>query len=123
MNSGIQCLSNTKEIAGHFLTGQFKQHINKDNPLGAGGKLAISFAELLRNLWIKNKKVISPYQFKKRMENFATQFQGYGQHDSQELINYLLDGLHEDLNQIKKKPYVETIESDGRPDAIVSQVA
>jgi len=35
-------------------------------------------------------------------------FQGYAQHDSAELLNYLLDGLHEDLNRVKgPKPYVE----------------
>lgn len=29
------------------------------------------------------------------------------QHDCQELIAFVLDGLHEDLNRIKKKVYVE----------------
>jgi len=28
-------------------------------------------------------------------------FSGYNQHDSGELITYLLDGLHEDLNRVK----------------------
>ena len=37
---------------------------------------------------------------------FAPQFSGYQQHDSQELLTFLLDGLHEDLNRIKKKPYI-----------------
>lgn len=36
-----------------------------------------------------------------------SQFSGYQQHDSQEFIAFLLDGLHEDLNRIKAKPYVE----------------
>ena len=31
---------------------------------------------------------------------------------------FLLDGLHEDLNRIKKKPYTETVEADGRPDYV-----
>ena len=31
---------------------------------------------------------------------------------------FLLDGLHEDLNRIKKKPYTETVDSDGRPDEV-----
>jgi len=34
-------------------------------------------------------------------------FSGYAQHDSAELLTYVLDGLHEDLNRVKKKPYVE----------------
>jgi len=48
-------------------------------------------------------------------------FSGYEQHDSGELISYLLDGLHEDLNRIKKKPYVETKDYDGRPDDILAR--
>ena len=48
-------------------------------------------------------------------------FQGNSQHDSQEFLNFLLDGLHEDLNRIKKKPYLETPESNNRPDDIVAQ--
>ena len=32
-----------------------------------------------------------------------------------------MDKLHEDLNKIKKKPYIEDIESDGRPDDEVSR--
>ena len=31
---------------------------------------------------------------------------------------FLLDGLHEDLNRIRKKPYVETKEADNRPDRV-----
>jgi ubiquitin C-terminal hydrolase len=34
-----------------------------------------------------------------------------------------LDGLHEDLNRVKKKPYVEQIEGAGRPDAEVAREA
>lgn len=28
----------------------------------------------------------------------------------------MLDGLHEDLNRVKQKPYIEMKDSDGRPD-------
>jgi ubiquitin C-terminal hydrolase len=34
----------------------------------------------------------------------------------QELLAFLLDGLHEDLNRVKKKPYIEAKDSDDRPD-------
>ena len=49
---------------------------------------------------------------------FAPQFSGYQQQDSQELLTFLLDGLHEDLNRIKKKPYIELKDSDNRPDEV-----
>lgn len=48
---------------------------------------------------------------------FAPQFSGYQQHDSQELIAFLLDGLHEDLNRVRKKPYVDLSTVDGLPEA------
>lgn len=39
---------------------------------------------------------------------------GYQQHDSSELLNYVLDGLHEDLNRIKKKPYFGDLNTNGK---------
>jgi ubiquitin carboxyl-terminal hydrolase 4/11/15 len=30
------------------------------------------------------------------------------------LITFLLDGIHEDLNRIKVKPYIEIPDGDGR---------
>uniref|UniRef100_A0A8C7BXC7 Ubiquitin carboxyl-terminal hydrolase n=1 Tax=Neovison vison TaxID=452646 RepID=A0A8C7BXC7_NEOVI len=54
---------------------------------------------------------------------FAPQFSGYQQQDSQELLAFLLDGLHEDLNRVKKKPYLELKDANGRPDAVVAKEA
>lgn len=41
----------------------------------------------------------------------------------QELLAFLLDGLHEDLNRVKNKPYIEEPDSDGRPDEVVAAEA
>ncbi|XP_040448195.1 ubiquitin carboxyl-terminal hydrolase 4 isoform X3 [Falco naumanni] len=54
---------------------------------------------------------------------FAPQFSGYQQQDSQELLAFLLDGLHEDLNRVKKKPYLELKDANGRPDSEVAKEA
>lgn len=49
------------------------------------------------------------------MEQFAPRFSGHHQQDSQELLTFLLDGLHEDLNLVQEKPYVDmTIEPKER---------
>lgn len=42
---------------------------------------------------------------------YAPSFSGYGQQDSQEFLLFLLDGLQEDLNRIKNKPYIEKPDS------------
>jgi len=49
---------------------------------------------------------------------FAPQFSGNDQHDSQELLAFLLDGMHEDLNRIVNKPYVEQKDAAGRADEV-----
>ena len=43
--------------------------------------------------------------------------------DSQELLAFLMDGLHEDLNRVTQAEYVELKDSDGRPDIVVAQEA
>lgn len=39
-------------------------------------------------------------------------FEGYDQHDSQEFYSQFLDNFHEDINIIKKKPFVENLEGN-----------
>jgi ubiquitin carboxyl-terminal hydrolase 8 len=84
--------------------------------LGTGGKLAAAYAQLLKDMWLSNKGVVRPMQFKKQLSKFAPQFSGTYQHDAQELLSFLLDGIHEDLNRVKEKPYVEDHDCDGKND-------
>lgn len=58
------------------------------------------------------------FSFKTVVGRFAPRFSGYQQHDSQELLAFLLDGLHEDLNRVKQKPYLEIPDDKGRPDDV-----
>mmetsp|Transcript_1310 Transcript_1310/g.1668 ORF Transcript_1310/g.1668 Transcript_1310/m.1668 type:complete len:234 (-) Transcript_1310:929-1630(-) len=51
----------------------------------------------------------------------ATQFSGFSQHDSQEMLSFLLELLHEDVNKVSRKPYVEYKDSNGRQDEEISQ--
>ncbi|KAF7726254.1 ubiquitin-specific protease doa4 [Apophysomyces ossiformis] len=104
MNSIIQCLSGTIPLARYFISGTFKQHINRDNPLGTGGVLAEGFADLLRVMWSENYNFISPVAFREALVRFAPQFSGTEQQDSQEFLTFLLDGLHEDVNIVVKRP-------------------
>jgi ubiquitin carboxyl-terminal hydrolase 4/11/15 len=121
MNSGLQCLSNTMVLTDYFLSNRFFSEINEDNPLGTKGVLVRKYGSLIKKLWFGNKSTISPSALKMAVGKFQPMFKGYHQHDSSELITFLLDGLHEDLNLIKKKPYVEQTDSEGRQDFDVAK--
>ncbi len=114
MNSALQCMSNTWELQQYFVSGVYKQELNADNPLGMGGALATAFGNLLERLWSPGAHgAVPPREFKYAVSRFAPQFAGYGQQDTQELLAFLLDGLHEDLNRILKKPYIEAPDWEG----------
>lgn len=123
MNSALQCLSNTPDLTGYFLEGRHQKELNKDNPLGMRGLIASAYGDLLGEMWGGRSSATAPRSFKYNVGKFAPQFSGYAQHDSQELLAFLMDGLHEDLNRIKKKPYVEVKDSGGRPDKVVAKEA
>ncbi|PIK48608.1 putative ubiquitin carboxyl-terminal hydrolase 19 [Apostichopus japonicus] len=97
------------------------QEINYDNPLGTGGQLVTSFAVLMKLLWSGKYKSYAPSKFKTIIATKASQFMGFAQHDAQEFMDFLLDGLHEDLNRVKVKPYTQTFDSDGRPDEVIAE--
>ncbi|KAI7993117.1 Ubiquitin carboxyl-terminal hydrolase 8 [Camellia lanceoleosa] len=84
------------------------------------GELALLFGDLLRKLWAPGATPVAPRAFKSKLSAFAPQFSGYNQHDSQEFLAFLLDGLHEDLNRVKYKPYIEAKEAEDRPDEEVA---
>lgn len=48
-------------------------------------------------------------------------YKGYHQHDTLEFLNFMLDSLHEDLNRVHLKPYIEIGESGGRSDEVVAK--
>jgi ubiquitin carboxyl-terminal hydrolase 4/11/15 len=78
MNSGLQCLSNTLELSKYFLFGLYKNDINRENPLGMGGKLAVAYAELNREMWIGSSSRIAPWDVKKVVGKRVTKFSGFG---------------------------------------------
>ncbi len=57
MNAALQCLSNTVPLAEYFLQDRYVADVNTSNPLGMGGKLARSYAEVLTQLWKVNEKI------------------------------------------------------------------
>uniref|UniRef100_A0A665UWG5 Ubiquitin carboxyl-terminal hydrolase n=2 Tax=Echeneis naucrates TaxID=173247 RepID=A0A665UWG5_ECHNA len=123
MNSALQCLSNASALTEYFLNDQYEAEINRENPLGMRGEIAEAYADLVKQMWLSRSSYVAPRTFKTQVGRFAPQFSGYQQQDSQELLAFLLDGLHEDLNRVKKKPYLALRDAEGRPDEIVAKEA
>ncbi|XP_030812468.1 ubiquitin carboxyl-terminal hydrolase 4 isoform X2 [Camarhynchus parvulus] len=123
MNSALQCLSNTPPLTDYFLEDKYEAEINQNNPLGMRGEIAEAYADLIKQMWSGRHSHVAPRMFKTQVGRFAPQFSGYQQQDSQELLAFLLDGLHEDLNRVKKKPYLELKDANGRPDSEVAKEA
>lgn len=97
--------------------------LNTTNKLGTKGQLALRYSELLKEVWTASARSVAPLKLRFCMTKHAPQFAGGGQHDSQELLDWLLDALHEDLNRVTEKPYSELKDSDGRADCVVSAEA
>ena len=55
----------------------------------------------MKALWSGLYKCISPRDFKVTIGKINEQFAGHEQQDSQELLLFLMDGLHEDLNKVQ----------------------
>lgn len=64
MNTAIQCLSHTPQLAMFFLSDEFKTDINKDNQLGSGGMIAFHFAKILKLLHRGSDSNITLFDFK-----------------------------------------------------------
>jgi ubiquitin carboxyl-terminal hydrolase 4/11/15 len=116
MNSALQCLAASVPLADFFLSKSYEADINRVNPLGTKGEMSKAYYDLMKEIWSR-VGVSHPRDMKSCIQRFAPQFSGYQQHDSQELLAFLLDGLHEDLNRIKEKPYVEYQNGWGSEDA------
>ncbi|OQV26184.1 Ubiquitin carboxyl-terminal hydrolase 19 [Hypsibius exemplaris] len=115
LNSVVQCLANTRELRDYFLRGTYKREINHRNRMGTKGKFARVFESTLQGLWKGDRSSFSPSQLRDMMAERNEQFSTYGQQDAQEAFSFIVDSLHEDLNRITDKPYLEDIESTNRP--------
>lgn len=111
MNSILQCLSHTQPLTDHLLKGSHMKIINSNSSMK--GKLTHAFADLIKSMWKPgNTDAVSPHSFKTQIQRFAPRFMGYNQQDAQEFLRFLLEGLHDDLNQVNSKPKYKPCEFD-----------
>ena len=120
INSTMQCLSNTLDLTKYFLLEYFRNDINTGNKLGSNGNIAVNYYNLVKAMWYGVDIKINPSSFVDSIKKFKKQFAGYKQQDAQEFLSVLLDQLHEDLNRITEKPYIELLEKQNDENDLVA---
>ena len=98
MNATLQCLSNTDKLTDFFLK-EYGKEPNKDNKI-----MANAYYEVIKALWNRknNNKSISPYDFKEILSKENPLFAGIAANDSKDLINFLIERFHQELNKAKE---------------------
>ena len=97
MNATLQALSNTDKLSEYFLK---NYKYDKDDKKKI---MSNEFFKVIDNLWKfeNNSKSYSPYDFKETLSQENPLFAGIAANDSKDLINFLLERLHTELNVIK----------------------
>jgi ubiquitin C-terminal hydrolase len=111
MNTILQCISNIEKLVSHF-----KYHQNIEEFIQSNGKNALtySFKYLIENLWQTpgNKYILPEYngenssnkyfsliEFKKKISNMSSLFEGPHANDAKDLLYFIIMTLHEELNK------------------------
>ena len=94
MNATLQALSNTNSLTEYFIDK------SKFIPNNSNKKMTSEYYKVLSNLWSETKKNgdYAPYDFKQALSEENTLFAGIQANDSKDLINFLLERFHIELN-------------------------
>ena len=97
MNATLQCLCHVVNLKNYFLNKQqvLKDTEKKDCPL------TLEFCNVINNLWKKSfegKSYYAPYGFKEIISKMNPLFQGVAANDSKDLILFLYENMHREIN-------------------------
>ena len=100
MNASLQCLSNTKKLTEYFLT-NYEDNKNKI--------MSHQYYKLIKHLWNEENNNISysPNSFKEVLSKENPLFAGIAANDAKDLINFLIERLHQELNIALKNNSVD----------------
>ena len=113
MNATLQCLPNTKKLTKYLLE-EYKGS-NRD------AVMTNAYYEVLRNLWNKNNpnKAYNPKSFAEKLIQENPLFAGIQANKSKDLIDFLLERFHQELNIEKPSNLLNSangVYNQGQPD-------
>lgn len=106
LNSVLQLLFNINELKEYLLSKNFLEELNvniKKNHFK--DKNIKNYVHFIQNLYSlmndynnNNQKTLTPKNLLKSIQNINSDFEGFDQHDSQEILLIIMDIIHEILN-------------------------
>ena len=118
MNATLQCLLHVSELVEYFLKefpNDFKSLCQKNNQVPSKGNISKAFYDLIRGVYPKNEETsrfstktfgsrnntpVSPDKFQKVLGYYNSQFRNFEANDSKDLILYLFQTMHAELNYL-----------------------
>ena len=112
MNATLQCLSNINLLTGFFLFNKnYFSNISYQSPEKPISK---AFSDVIYHLWNPNEpnKYYAPHYFKNVLSSKNKLFEGIQANDSKDLLIYLFEEIHKELNTLKNNKEIEQEISD-----------
>lgn len=100
MNATLQCLLHVSELVSYFLEEFPKDQemlLQKNKDVPSKGDISKAFYNLIKNV-VNNGNIASVDEFKKSLGKHNFKFTNLGRNEPKELILYLLQSLHEEMN-------------------------
>ena len=115
MNSVLQCLCNFTYPSQYFMDNKFRADMNKHSE--TRGEVATEYAALVRALWSGQYKCIAPNDVKRVIGRHREVFRGSAQQDAHEFMLFLMEWLHNDVNEVGRKVKLPEKDFDRLPES------
>ena len=102
MNSTLQCLSHCEILTIYFISNLYKSELKTSKKYGINGSISDCYYDFLCKVWIENNLNNQSINFRNIFISFIKKLT-FSQQDSYEMLKFMLDSFHDDLNRNKKK--------------------